>query len=133
MRRRCSGLYAASVLENCLDELRHLGAVGRAATLAFAAVLRLASVVTGLAAALSLAIVLALTGMLGWLVCIGIAESGLGSLDHWIVGVRARGGRVSRDGSTHQTSESSREQHCTELVLHVDRPLWGLRRGSRRV
>jgi hypothetical protein len=26
---------------------------------------------------------------------------------------------VSRDGSTHQTRESSCEQHCTELVLHV--------------
>jgi hypothetical protein len=119
MRRRCSGLSAESAMENRLDELRHLRAIGGAAALALAAVLLLAAVVAALAAALPLTVILAFTGVLRWLVGVGIAESGLGSLDRRIVCVRARGGRVCCDGSTHQTGESSCEQHCTELVLHV--------------
>jgi len=102
MRRRCSGVSAASAMENCLDELRHLGAVGRAAALAFAAVLGLAAVVAGLAAALALAIVLALTGVLGGLVSAGKAQPGLCSLDAGAVGTI--GGRLGRyGGSTDQT------------------------------
>ena len=120
--RRCggdaSGLSATSAMEKCLDELRHLGAVGCAAALALAAVLLFAAVVAALAAALTLTVILAFTGMLGWLVRIGITQAGLGRLDRRVLCIVC-GCRVSRDGSAHQTRESSGEQHCTELVLHV--------------
>ena len=120
--RRCgedaSGLSAASAMEKCLDELRHLGAVCCTAALALAAVLLLAAVVAALAAALAFAVVFAFTGMLGWLVGIGITQTGLGRFDRRVLCV-VRGCRVSRDGSAHQTGQSSGEQHGIELVLHV--------------
>ena len=116
--RDASGLSAASAMEKYLSELRHLGAVGRAAALAFAAVLLLAAVVAALAAALSLAVVLSFTGVLGWLVGIGVTQAGLGCFYRRVLCVVCCGS-VSRDGSAHQTGESSGEQHCTELVLHI--------------
>ena len=120
MRRNgggASGLSAASAMEKCLDEVR-LGAVGRAAALAFAAVLAFTTVVAGLAAACSLAIVLAFTGVLGRCVLSGVAQASLGRFNRRVFCV-VGGCRVRRDGSTHQTGESSGEQHRIELVLHM--------------
>ena len=111
-----NGRYSVRRFEIGLDGLRHLGAVGGAAALAFAAVLALAAVVAGLAAALAFAVVLAFTGVLSRLVLIDVLQACLGSLDRGLGGV----GRCSmcNRGSANQAGESSRQQHCIELVLH---------------
>jgi hypothetical protein len=117
--RRCggdaSGLFAASAMEKCLDELRHLGAVCCATALALAAVFLLAAVVAGLTSALAFAVVLAFTGVLGWLVSVGIAKTCLRSLDSCTV---RRALRVRNRCSADQAGKSSRQKKCIELVLH---------------
>ena len=99
-----------------LDGLGHLGAVSSAAALALAAILGFAAIVAGFAAALTLAVILAFTGVLCRLVLIDVLQAGLGGLDGSL-GRVGRGGMCNR-GSTNQTGESSRQQHCIQLVLH---------------
>ena len=102
--------------EVLLDGLGHLGAVCGASALAFAAVLALAAVVAGFAAALAFTVVLPFTGVLGGLVSACVLQSGFGSLDGGLGGA----GRCSmcNRGSANQAGESSRQQHCVQLVLH---------------
>ena len=104
-----------------LEEIGHLGAVGCAAALALATVFAFAAVVAGFAAALALAVVLALTGVLCGLVGIGIPQTGLGHLGRGSLRrCRARGSRMSRNGSAHQSGQSCGEEQSIELILHGD-------------
>ena len=95
------------------------GTVGGAAALALAAVLALATLIAGFAAARTLAIVLAFTGVFRRrsLIQAGEAQAGLrhGNL------VRALGGRLGRyGGSADQAGESRRQKQCIDLILCHD-------------
>jgi hypothetical protein len=64
-----------------LDCLWWLGAISGATALALAAILCFATIVTSLAASLSFTVILAFTGVLGWLVChIHVADAGNGRI-----------------------------------------------------
>ena len=101
-----------------LDNLGHLGAVGGAAALAFAAVLALATVVAGLAAALALAVILAFTGMLCGLVAVDVSQTSLCGLHIDLRGIA--GSSVRNRGSADKARESGRQKKRIELVLHVE-------------
>jgi len=105
-----------------------LGAVGGASAFALAGVLAFAALIAGLAAASTLAIVFAFTGVFcrGCLIEAGEAQAGLGSGD---LG-NALGGLGCYGGSAGQAGESRCQKQCADLILCHD-PLtsywyWGL-------
>ena len=92
----------------------HFRTIGRAAALAFAAVLGFAAIVTGFASALAFTVVLALAGMFGLVgglktnepdTCLGVLGSGgLG------VGLRRRGLRLNAGGGAAQQAGDGRRE-----------------------
>jgi hypothetical protein len=102
-----------------LCEAWHRGAVGGAASLAFATVFAGAAVITGFASALAFTVILAFTGVLGGVeVRTAVAQTG----PHDLGGVCGDGvlrGRVGGNGaSAGQTGQCGREEHCIQLVFH---------------